>query len=761
MSTPETENNTQNEPQKKKRGRPFGWKKGDSYISPQKKKTQVKKVDELENDQLNKEEEEIGVSNENGEKEPVRRRRGRPIGWRKKKKENITKDFQLDEIITERRTTRPSRKVHEESVDILQNENKIIPPKKRNHWSKSKTKKVVTFDSVKDWLSSIQLDQYEKNFMDNGFEDFNFLKAHSVSDEELKEIGISLIGHRKRIVHSLDQIIFKQNRSPEVFRFEVHSRQSSGWLSVSLFSEKSKFENSITIFGYKPNNFLQLQNHTTISTKNIFFDATIKDKVYNTIDGIFAFSFKVNATDLENRNFLVLSNNLDETPFMKSNHTIIPRHDSYSSYKYIQWNFTNTQLPICQNALNISGRIYGQHYGGMIFALTMYILLGVGFLKCKDYQPFKSRFVGPFISLGAVYFNLVVEHVYVLIDYETNSRIYCYLTPFLAFALLQLAKIIKKLKLKEPENKEGEDKYANLKKKLNFFLKIISSHWIVLIFPFIWIALFECLQLAMIAYNGFKCTESTFFIQRMIHAGFIGIVFILAIFGLIFDFVCNIPLIIRCEWKKIFIKNDPFNYRLDMLCFLLIIPPSIVWLTANLPSFIFSVIIELIMFIGLYISGLQVFLISLIKWIYHSRQKQKLKNKSKDVFNVDSILKSKILDVFIEYCESEWSSENIFLKLDIIKYKQSKAHERADLTWIIKERYLLVNVSPLEINCPSPILNKALKAITQKNFSDNLFDEIETNVDLNLMDTISRFMFSSLYSACLKDIEDEKKMLGL
>ena len=107
--------------------------------------------------------------------------------------------------------------------------------------------------------------------------------------------------------------IFKQNLNPEVFRFEIHSRQASGWMSITYFTKKENFQNSISVLSYLPNQFIQLTNHTTISHKKIFFEEQVLNQFYNKIDGIFTFSFKINSTDLQNINFIVLSNNLRTT----------------------------------------------------------------------------------------------------------------------------------------------------------------------------------------------------------------------------------------------------------------------------------------------------------------------------------------------------------------------------------------------------------------------------------------------------------------
>ena len=74
---------------------------------------------------------------------------------------------------------------------------------------------------------------------------------------------------------------------------------------------------------------------------------------------------------------------------------------------------------------------------------------------------------------------------------------------------------------------------------------------------------------------------------------------------------------------------------------------------------------------------------------------------------------------------------------------------------------MIVNVSDLDINGPAPIYNRVLKMIEEKKFSDELFDELETVVEVNLYDVLCRFRFSSSYSTYLQDVEIANKMLGL
>ena len=590
--------------------------------------------------------------------------------------------------------------------------------------------------------------------------------------------------------------IFKQNLNPEVFRFEIHSRQASGWMSITYFTKKESFQNSISVLSYLPNQFIQLTNHTTISHKKIFFEEKVLNQFYNKIDGIFTFSFKINSTDLQNTNFIVLSNNLHRTPYIEFNNTYIMKHDSFGLYNAIEMNRTNNLRPICDIFLNISGRFAAQHYIGMILSTLSFCIILILLIYFRNDQPLKSRFAGPYMVLGGIFVNLITEHVYVVIPYERSSQVYCFLTPLLGFNALQIwyekirnliffsfvvpcamlvryliislihqnkRKIIQKLQardLSEETQKIINIKFKKFKKLIGVLLKILSSHWIVLIFPVIWSLTFESIQIGILAFYNFHCSELVYSYQRIVHACFIGIVFFMLFVMCVFEIIITIPSFLRCQWKEMLVKKDPYHYRIDMMCFLPIIPLFAIWFFIALPSYIFSLNVEFIVILGFWTTGLQSLFITIIKKYYRSTKRSRMKKRSKETLHLDMILnKSLLLEIFIEYCELQWASENILLKLDIQEYKKSK--ERENLCLNIKENYLLVNVSDLEINCPSSIINKTLKMIDEKNFSDDLFMELEKVVDLNLSDTLSRFIYSSLYSKYLKDLEFENKILGL
>ena len=110
-----------------------------------------------------------------------------------------------------------------------------------------------------------------------------------------------------------------------------------------------------------------------------------------------------------------------------------------------------------------------------------------------------------------------------------------------------------------------------------------------------------------------------------------------------------------------------------MLSFIPILPLFAIWFFAPLPNYIFSLNVEIIVILGFWTTGLQTLFITIIKKIYDSNLKSKMKNRTGDSVDIPMILsKSVLLDIFIEYCEFQWASENILLKLDIEKYKKQK-----------------------------------------------------------------------------------------
>uniref|UniRef100_A0A8D0CIF2 receptor protein-tyrosine kinase n=1 Tax=Scleropages formosus TaxID=113540 RepID=A0A8D0CIF2_SCLFO len=71
-------------------------------------------------------------------------------------------------------------------------------------------------NSVGEWLRAIKMERYEEGFLQAGFTSFQMLSQ--ISTEDLLRIGVTLAGHQKKILSSL-QVIRVHNGSPGTMRF--------------------------------------------------------------------------------------------------------------------------------------------------------------------------------------------------------------------------------------------------------------------------------------------------------------------------------------------------------------------------------------------------------------------------------------------------------------------------------------------------------------------------------------------------------------
>eukprot|EP01080_Neovahlkampfia_damariscottae_P006670 gene6670-10834_t len=573
--------------------------------------------------------------------------------------------------------------------------------------------------------------------------------------------------------------IQQNNNFERSFTFTVNSKPRNGWIGVGFFSKKDDFSSSFSVIGYLPNNFLQLQNHTDVTKEKTIFDYKFQDDLYNTIDQKVTFSFKLNSTKLLGKNYILLSQSTEASPVAYNNTTHIPRHNSMSNYIKFEFNVSKTSENknhlLCVDELNLAGRIMSANWYTFAFGTIFYVSLFILVVAFRNDQPLHSRFVSPHITIFAYYTNFISERIYSMLDIETSSKIYCELGAFIGYAAVQIAfaaptlmifrylillrlhenkrRITKKLKVKEVFVDQ------KIRKLFTKILKYLASPWIIILFPIFWLLAFESMLFIVYFYHNFVCTEDAWFYMKVLNTLFILVTFSNIACFLTFDLISNLPAMFKCHWRHVFFHSDPYHYRLDMIFTFFAVIPMIAWFAAPLPYFFGSFLAEYVFFTGFWVTGLQSLVITIIKKLFFS---YKTSNSNNAKLKVEDVLKPKILDIFIDYCEMEWSSENIFLKLDILSYKKTKSlKERENLCWIIKERYLLSGVSPLEVNCPGNILSKAVKGIDEKSFVDELLNEVESEIDRNLLDTISRFRVSKLYEILLKDLKNQEQTLGL
>uniref|UniRef100_A0A8B9GWP0 receptor protein-tyrosine kinase n=1 Tax=Astyanax mexicanus TaxID=7994 RepID=A0A8B9GWP0_ASTMX len=69
-----------------------------------------------------------------------------------------------------------------------------------------------TFSSVEDWLSALKMSQYRDNFLNSGFTSLQLVAQ--MTSEDLLRIGITLAGHQKKILSSIQSMQMNQCQPP-------------------------------------------------------------------------------------------------------------------------------------------------------------------------------------------------------------------------------------------------------------------------------------------------------------------------------------------------------------------------------------------------------------------------------------------------------------------------------------------------------------------------------------------------------------------
>jgi hypothetical protein len=223
-----------------------------------------------------------------------------------------------------------------------------------------------------------------------------------------------------------------------ILSINVKSRQKTGWMAMAALEKPDQFENSISVLAYFPYNIVQLTNHTVIENKKTIFEEYFDNAANNQLDGILSFFFKINSSKLSGKNYFYFAQNDFNSP-IKINETIqIPRHNRYSKFYYFLLN--NTKEPLeCYSELNFSGRFSAWSLETFLPTCFFYLFVLILMLAFRNHQPFKSRFIGPFIFLFGMYANLVGEFFFSLVTYEVTDKLYCYITGFNLYLSFQIA----------------------------------------------------------------------------------------------------------------------------------------------------------------------------------------------------------------------------------------------------------------------------------------------------------------------------------
>jgi hypothetical protein len=551
-----------------------------------------------------------------------------------------------------------------------------------------------------------------------------------------------------------------------------------------------------------PHQLFILENHTEIKENVKIFDLRSEQKLDDWLNGITQISFKMNYTEIETRPFVFFAN--FEGSLTSSNFSTFPKHTSRSEVA-IYFNFlkkTTEYDLICEKYFSLSARIIARNWIGYISVTFISILIIILFILFRNDQPLKSRFFSPVLMILTISVNLFSEHLYGTLEYEANIKIFCTIDGFIGYPSVQLAGLISSLmifryaillqfRLRKREFIKNWISLKNSKSRSNsvfvdkiqyqiektrenqhfirFFQTIrkiflfLQSRWILIFVPIVWISIFILVMFAIYSYSGFTCLSWTFQYMRYVH--FFGLLLctICILFFYLLDVVMSFRNFLKCECHRFWVEDDPSHARMEYGILFIFVPLVIIWGVGDpVPYFFRSILSDVLFFLGFLMGGGIALFITIFKKFIFFLQSRKLKEtRTKITFSL--ILKDEILlDKFIQFTEYEWSSENVYFKLDVLEYqKKTDLVSKRNLALQMKKNYLLVNVSPLELNVTRTTLNAVLRKMEENEFEDDLFEKLVHEVDTNLYDTLSRFEFSNIYLLWMKSNETELSTLVL
>jgi hypothetical protein len=273
--------------------------------------------------------------------------------------------------------------------------------------------------------------------------------------------------------------------------------------------------------------------------------------------------------------------------------------------------------------------------------------------------------------------------------------------------------------------------------------------------------------LLLIEHVGKKLTYSNAYIAfaffAAFHAGLCCLAILAAvIYDLAHDYKKQGGLSIR-----FFTERDPLNYRIDAILLFIQVPIALICVgyillkqyfygTAAGATFAILHIATDVIWRGCFIVAAGFSCIITIVWrlmyqVLIVNQQNKKKGKTKQELMQKFLERKSSRKIFSDYCQREFSTENLSAWDDIEKYLDIKdPTQKLVECKRIYEIYVNSGDSTLEVNIPTwcrqNVVNNLMIAEKEPAVLDTIYDEFQREVLQNLLDTFSRFSMTSAYT---------------
>jgi hypothetical protein len=331
-------------------------------------------------------------------------------------------------------------------------------------------------------------------------------------------------------------------------------------------------------------------------------------------------------------------------------------------------------------------------------------------------------------------------------------------------------------------NKNKEYLSSNSK---GFYFKLISvltkitTPGFTILMIFLFLLFFGIVDLCIIgiANESFVCKEYISQTLTILHFS-VNIIFIVCLFSIgVIDIVINIVSFFRNVFKKkskgffkmigpsfydFYFFSDPFYFRIEQIFSGILFLFYIVTEILSLDKIFGNKSVEYIYYVKITISITRtivryLFLIYqviipllLSIFVYFKNLTKKcFRNKGEVTLNELQIVinNEALFLLFCEFSQKEWSYENILCFQDIEGFrKENKLEKKKEIAFEIFSKYLNASDSPLEINIDQRQCKLLFKEMQSDDaFNDELFVSVEQALQVNLADTLGRFIISDEY----------------
>lgn len=418
-----------------------------------------------------------------------------------------------------------------------------------------------------------------------------------------------------------------------------------------------------------------------------------------------------------------------------------------------------------------------------VYSIPVYaVMLGVHVVLCiipfifSRWNPVKSRGIIPFLVSISITLAFLTEIRSFFVDYS-SLRYECILWSYIFIVLYDVPFaiplifyiryfIIINLKRVNPHYLFYDAIENGQKvKKLKFHLKMFKylSHPLISFFIIVMYYLINYAIYSVVLGTGkFKCTMELGELVDSVNAGVNLTIFAFSFLVLLIDMLINITPIVKCQWKKYLIDDDPFFYRLEIIQ---IIPILVLMIFGELTHFIplsdgviitRKVIHTVVFYSLLYLHVLFPAALTLL------RKMRKCFRKKESVSDtvIDQIYNDpELWKFFLNFTKKEWNSENALFVEEVMNFKRRSLTKNECNR--IYETFLEGSSSIYELNVPREMCEKIKVNLHNDKLTMDLFDEVFGQVKANLKDPIFRFTQTKEYLVYVNQKVLNNNILGV